>query len=181
MRETARQPEMIRNWKRQFTMIIYNQQNTTRRKPSKMSLPYILPWCTYHNICCGYSKELSLLLQRLANLMPSVDKLNWNESGNCKRWYVRVKRTVLMRWFFWAQILKLIDMKILTFFRSIFCLLTRPMSIAIFLLLAHTEKKKTKSTLDEYAFTVLPTKSDSDVMFCLQSYQGLKIDRSLVY
>ena len=24
-------------------------------------------------------------------------------------------------------------------------------------------------------------KSDSDVMFCLQSYQGLRIDRSLVY
>ena len=29
--------------------------------------------------------------------------------------------------------------------------------------------------------TVLPVKSDSDVMFCLQSYQGLRIDRSLVY
>ena len=29
--------------------------------------------------------------------------------------------------------------------------------------------------------TALPAKSDSDVMFCLQSYQGLKIDRSLVY
>ena len=29
--------------------------------------------------------------------------------------------------------------------------------------------------------TVLPAKSDSDVMFCLQSYQGLGIDRSLVY
>ena len=29
--------------------------------------------------------------------------------------------------------------------------------------------------------TVLPAKSDSDVMFCLQSYQGLTIDRSLVY
>ena len=29
--------------------------------------------------------------------------------------------------------------------------------------------------------TVPPAKSDSDVMFCLQSYQGLKIDRSLVY
>ena len=25
--------------------------------------------------------------------------------------------------------------------------------------------------------TVLPAKSDSDVMFCLQSYQGLRIDR----
>ena len=29
--------------------------------------------------------------------------------------------------------------------------------------------------------TVLPAKSDSDVMFCLQSYQGLIFDRSLVY
>ena len=31
------------------------------------------------------------------------------------------------------------------------------------------------------AFTVLPAKSDNEVMFCLQSYQGLSIDRSLVY
>ena len=29
------------------------------------------------------------------------------------------------------------------------------------------------------ATSVLPAKSDSDVMFCLQSYQGLRIDRSL--
>ena len=29
--------------------------------------------------------------------------------------------------------------------------------------------------------TALPVKSDSDVMFCLQHYQGLIIDRSLVY
>ena len=29
--------------------------------------------------------------------------------------------------------------------------------------------------------TVLPAKSDSDVMFCLQSYQWLRIKRSLVY
>ena len=29
--------------------------------------------------------------------------------------------------------------------------------------------------------TVLPAKGDSDIMFCLQSYQGLRIDRSLVY
>ena len=29
--------------------------------------------------------------------------------------------------------------------------------------------------------TVLSAKSDSDVMFCLQSYQGLRIDRSHVY
>ena len=29
--------------------------------------------------------------------------------------------------------------------------------------------------------TVLPAKSDSGVMFCLHHYQGLIIDRSLVY
>ena len=29
--------------------------------------------------------------------------------------------------------------------------------------------------------TVLPAKSDSDVMFCLQSYQGLIFIRSRVY
>ena len=29
--------------------------------------------------------------------------------------------------------------------------------------------------------TVLPARGDSDLMFCLQSYQELKIDRSLVY
>ena len=29
--------------------------------------------------------------------------------------------------------------------------------------------------------TVMPAKSDGDVMFCLQSYQGIRIDRSLVY
>ena len=29
--------------------------------------------------------------------------------------------------------------------------------------------------------TVVPTKSDSDAIVCLQRYQGLKIDRSLVY
>ena len=29
--------------------------------------------------------------------------------------------------------------------------------------------------------TVLPAKSDSNVMFCLQSYSGFIIDRSLVY
>ena len=32
-----------------------------------------------------------------------------------------------------------------------------------------------------YLTTVLPAKSDSDVMFCLKIYHGLIIDRSLVY
>ena len=31
------------------------------------------------------------------------------------------------------------------------------------------------------AITVLPAKSDSDIMFCLHSYQGLRTDRSFVY
>ena len=30
-------------------------------------------------------------------------------------------------------------------------------------------------------YIVLRAKSDSDIMFCLQSYQGLMIDRSLAY
>ena len=39
-------------------------------------------------------------------------------------------------------------------------------------------------TVNHSTCTVLPAKGDSDVMFCLQclrSYQGLIIDRSLVY
>ena len=40
--------------------------------------------------------------------------------------------------------------------------------------------KKTKTTINKQ-FTVLPAKSDSDVIFCLQHYQGLIIVRSLVY
>ena len=35
--------------------------------------------------------------------------------------------------------------------------------------------------IDVCTVTVLPAKSESDVTFCLQSYQGLRIDRSLVY
>ena len=35
-------------------------------------------------------------------------------------------------------------------------------------------------TMFKYTCTVLQAKSESDVMFCLQSYQGLRIDRSLV-
>ena len=33
----------------------------------------------------------------------------------------------------------------------------------------------------QYNCTVMPAKGDSDFMFCLQSYQELIIDRSLVY
>ena len=36
-------------------------------------------------------------------------------------------------------------------------------------------------TVLTYNPTVLPAKSDSHFMFCLQSYQGLIIDVSLVY
>ena len=38
-----------------------------------------------------------------------------------------------------------------------------------------------KRNMQVYNSTVVPTKSDSDVMFCLQIYQGLIIGRSLVY
>ena len=38
-----------------------------------------------------------------------------------------------------------------------------------------------KLTLFHAVLTVLPAKSDSDLMFCLQSFQGLIIDRSLMY
>ena len=37
------------------------------------------------------------------------------------------------------------------------------------------------SKLQFSACTVLPAKSDSDIMFCLQHYWGLIIDRSHVY
>ena len=40
---------------------------------------------------------------------------------------------------------------------------------------------KAKYYFNSLAFTVLSARSDSDLMFCLQNYQGLKIDRSLVY
>ena len=42
-------------------------------------------------------------------------------------------------------------------------------------------KKQYFVDVDEPKYTVLPVKSDSDVMFCLQIYQGLRIDISLVY
>ena len=41
--------------------------------------------------------------------------------------------------------------------------------------------KQSSSLLRECKYTVLPAKSDSYVTFCLQSYQGLTIERSLVY
>ena len=43
------------------------------------------------------------------------------------------------------------------------------------------EKKRHQSKLNKSTCTVLPAKSDSEVMFCLQSYQGFRIGRSLVY
>ena len=33
----------------------------------------------------------------------------------------------------------------------------------------------------QHTRTVVPAKSDSDIMFCLQSYQAFRIDRSLLY
>ena len=38
-----------------------------------------------------------------------------------------------------------------------------------------------KLNIKRHSFTVLPSKSDSDAMFRLQSYQGFRNDRSLVY
>ena len=46
--------------------------------------------------------------------------------------------------------------------------------VAIFVLLPSSET-------DVKSATVLPANSDSDVMLCLQSYQGLIIDSSLKY
>ena len=40
--------------------------------------------------------------------------------------------------------------------------------------------KKKKKKKKKKKLTVLPAKSDSEVMFCIQSYKGLIIDRSLV-
>ena len=37
------------------------------------------------------------------------------------------------------------------------------------------------NTLHYPTHTVLPARSDSDVMVCLQNYQGLRINRALVY
>ena len=37
------------------------------------------------------------------------------------------------------------------------------------------------STCEMLVPTVLPAKSAIDVMFCLQLYQGIRIDKSLVY
>ena len=45
-----------------------------------------------------------------------------------------------------------------------------------------SKNKKGRSVADSDAVsTVVPAKRDSDVMFWLLSYQGLRIDRSLVY
>ena len=38
-----------------------------------------------------------------------------------------------------------------------------------------------KHGIDNFCYTVVPAKSDSNVMFCLHSDKGLRVDRSLVY
>ena len=45
------------------------------------------------------------------------------------------------------------------------------------------ERRREQNRRDEEVCTatVMSAKSDSDIMFCLHSYQGLGIDRSLVY
>ena len=44
-----------------------------------------------------------------------------------------------------------------------------------------TNRTKDVFTINWFLCTVLPVKSDSNVMFCLLSNQGLRIDRLLVY
>ena len=51
----------------------------------------------------------------------------------------------------------------------------------ITLFFSQANSQTTTRTTSYYITTVLPAKSDSNFMFCLQSYQGLIIDRSLVY
>ena len=45
----------------------------------------------------------------------------------------------------------------------------------------HTDRDLNEQLLLKDTFTVMPANSDSDVMFCLQNYQGLITDGSLVY
>ena len=45
----------------------------------------------------------------------------------------------------------------------------------------NTDRDLNEQLLFLSTFTVMPAKSSSDVMFCLQSYQGLIADGSLVY
>ena len=49
--------------------------------------------------------------------------------------------------------------------------------LLFFLDVTHTMTRDTQCGIT----TVLPARSDSDFVFCLHSYQGLIIDRSLVY
>ena len=52
--------------------------------------------------------------------------------------------------------------------------IARVLSYLLYLIMKYLKKVQNKLNA-----TVLPAKSDSDVMLCLQSYQGLRIDRSL--
>ena len=45
----------------------------------------------------------------------------------------------------------------------------------------HMQSTKISCTGPAYYSTAVQTKSNSDAMFCLQSYQELRTDRSLVY
>ena len=44
-----------------------------------------------------------------------------------------------------------------------------------------TQHAKSNINIRDITTTVLQAKSNIDVMFCLQSYQGFRINRSLVY
>ena len=58
----------------------------------------------------------------------------------------------------------------------------RPKAINMLeLLCLYPTESKYKLTPKVAVAAVLPAKRDNDFMFCLQSYQGLIIDRSLLY
>ena len=56
----------------------------------------------------------------------------------------------------------------------------RPVAREVILIKSNYSGNRKSFQVAHY-FTVLPDKSVSDVMFCLHCYQGLIIDRSLVY
>ena len=61
-----------------------------------------------------------------------------------------------------------------------YCCDKQSMSVVLCALCVVQRQQFTLNDNSSYT-TTLPAKSKSDVIFCLQSYQGLRIDRSLVY
>ena len=64
--------------------------------------------------------------------------------------------------------------------RILFCLISNETFLWKFHIVLF-QWKQCRPVETSFWTTVLPAKSDSDVMLCLQSYRGLRIDRSLVY